>query len=46
MAKNCKYYISGGEDGTKRTTKKSWLRLAKCYNGLGLLVYTNKKGVV
>lgn len=46
LAKGCKFYSSGGLAGTTRTSKKRLIKTAKLYNGLSLIVFTNKKGKV
>ena len=46
LAKGCKFYECYGEPGTKRVGRKRFIRSAKYYNGLGLLIFTNKKGKV
>ncbi|MCR5667230.1 MAG: hypothetical protein K6G01_10415 [Eubacterium sp.] len=45
IAKKCKYY-TWGYDGEKKISKKKFMKLVKCYNGLGVSVYTNKSGKV
>ncbi|SDB27826.1 hypothetical protein [Eubacterium oxidoreducens] len=45
LAKKCKYYIYG-IDGEKKITKKKFMKLVKCYNGLGISVYKNKSGKI
>lgn len=46
LAKGCKFYERGGNSGTERVGRKRLMRSAKYYNGLGLLIFTNKKGKV
>ena len=46
LSSGCKFYSRGGDEGTKKIKKKKLIKIAKRYNGLALLVYTNKKGKV
>ena len=46
LAKGCKFYERGGTSGTERVGRKRLIKSAKYYNGLGLFVFTNKRGKV
>ena len=44
LKKKCKMISSGGEGRPDKLTKKSFLKLAKLYNGLGLSIVVDKNG--
>ena len=46
LTKNCKFYGTGGDGPRIKYTKKTFFKIAKQYNGLGLVLYTNKSGKV
>lgn len=46
LKKKCKMISSGGEGRPDKLTKKSFLKLAKLYNGLGLSIVVDKNGKV
>ena len=46
LSGNCKFYAAGGDTKPQRITKKQFLKIARIYNGLALLIRTNKSGKV
>lgn len=46
IKKGCKYYRNGGDDGMVRVSKRTFLEMVHLYNGLGIRIYTDKKGRV
>ena len=46
LKKKCKMISSGGEGRPDKLTKKSFLKLAKLYNGLGVSIVVDKNGKV
>jgi len=45
LAKSCKFYFRS-EDGLSKVSKKYFMKYAKQYLGVGLVIFTNKSGKV